>query len=187
MRWFSYSLILKPKFPSGLKLGLLITTSLLLLACGGNAVSTPTSRERVGYENTAGTAFGPDGISFSSVDRSGAASGNWGSAAVNGFLWRASLETIGFMPLLQVDPFGGVVLTDWASIGNNDTERYKINIFIFGSVLRADALKVKVFKQIQAAGGWRDTPVNDEIANKLEQTILDRARSLRVASQNLPN
>lgn len=99
---------------------------------------------------------------------------------VNGFLWRASLDTVSFMPLASADPFGGVILTDWYSPPESPAERYKLNVFILDKQLRSDAVQVKVFKQTQKGGGWKDTAVSDDMGRKIEDSILTRARQMRV-------
>ncbi len=100
---------------------------------------------------------------------------------VNSFLWRASLDTVSFMPLASADPFGGTILTDWYSAPETPNERYKANVFILGRQLRSDGVRVRVFKQEQTKGGWKDIAVSDETARQLEDAILTRARQLRVA------
>ncbi len=87
------------------------------------------------------------------------------------------------MPMAQVDPFGGVIITDWAAIPSqqNQDERYKINVFLFGNILRADAVRVKVFKQVATGNNWRDVAVSPDMVNKLELAILSRAREIKIA------
>ena len=99
---------------------------------------------------------------------------------INGFLWRASLDTISFMPLASADPFGGVIITDWYQPPETKAERFKLNVFILGRELRTNAIKVKAFRQIQQDGTWRDADVSAGTRQKLEDTILTRARALRV-------
>lgn len=65
---------------------------------------------------------------------------------VNAYLWRAALDTVAFMPLASADPFGGVILTDWYSQPGSG-ERTKLNVLVLDRSLRADGIKVKVFKQ----------------------------------------
>lgn len=103
---------------------------------------------------------------------------------VNSYLWRASLDTVSFMPLATVDPFGGVILTDWYSDPETPNERYKLNVFVIGSQLRSDAIRVAAFQQKQSRGQWRDVPVDQSIATKIEDAILTRARQIRVAAGN---
>jgi len=101
---------------------------------------------------------------------------------VNAFLWKAALDTVSFMPLASADPFGGVILTDWYTPPETPNERLKLNVFIKDRQLRSDAVSVSVFKQQKTAGGWVDAPAAPETARQLENTILTRARQLRVAS-----
>ncbi|MGQ0526585.1 MAG: DUF3576 domain-containing protein [Alphaproteobacteria bacterium] len=101
---------------------------------------------------------------------------------VNSFLWRASLDTVSFMPLSSADPFGGVILTDWYMPDDGGKERFKVNVFILSKQLRSDGISVRVFKQQLSKGGaWKDTEVPNDAARQLEDTILTRARQLRIA------
>ncbi len=99
---------------------------------------------------------------------------------VNSYLWRASLDTVSFMPLASADPFGGVILTDWYSPPENDNERYKINVFILDRQLRSDGVQVRIFRQERRGGQWRDADSSEQTARQLEDTILTRARQMRV-------
>lgn len=101
---------------------------------------------------------------------------------VNSFLWRATLETLNFLPLDQVDPYGGVIITDWFADPAAPDERLRATAYILDQNLRADALKVSVFKQIRTASGWNDAPVDADTARQLENAILTRARQLYIAT-----
>ena len=98
---------------------------------------------------------------------------------VNAYLWRASLDTIGFMPLAQVDSNGGIIITDWYSTPAAPNERVKVTIAILDTDLRADAIKVNTNRQTIGGSGWVDAPVRPGTVQKLEETILSRARDLR--------
>ena len=100
---------------------------------------------------------------------------------VNSFLWRAALDTISFMPVASADPFGGVILTDWYENPETPGERFKMNVYILDKQLRADGVRVSVFKQKMDNGAWRDDKVPDTMATGIENTILTRAREIRVA------
>lgn len=109
--------------------------------------------------------------------------GGGGGLAVNAFLWRATLETIDFLPLAQTDPTGGVIITDWYAPPETPNERFKLNVFILDRTLRADGIKVTAFRQVRDDGGsWVDAPVDPNTSNGIEESILLRARELRVAS-----
>ena len=106
--------------------------------------------------------FGPDGLSFS-TDPSRAAPEAGGGIGVNSFLWRATLDTVVFMPVSSADPFGGVILTDWYTPPGSPAERFKLNVYILDRQLRADGLRVAVFRQIRdPSGEWIDAPVNEQ-------------------------
>ena len=98
---------------------------------------------------------------------------------VNSYLWRASLDTLSFMPLLQTDSNGGVIVTDWYVNPASPTERVKLTVYILDKDLRADALRVAASRQVNQGAGWVDAPVRAATVQKLEQIILTKARDLR--------
>lgn len=98
---------------------------------------------------------------------------------VNAYLWRASLETLSFMPLIQTDSNGGVLVTDWYTNPKNPGERVKVTVSILDQDLRADALRVAASRQVQSSGQWVDAPVQAATVQKLEDIILTKARDLR--------
>ena len=98
---------------------------------------------------------------------------------VNSYLWRASLDALSFMPLLQADSSGGVIITDWYANPANPNERMKVTVSILDRDLRADALRVAASRQVAQGGGWVDAPVQAATVQKLEEIILTRARDLR--------
>ena len=99
---------------------------------------------------------------------------------VNSFLWRASLDTLNFMPLASADPFGGVIITDWYSDPTTPNERFKATVYILDTRLRADALNVSIFRQQQQGGAWVDATVDPDTEIQIENAILTRARQLRL-------
>lgn len=127
------------------------------------------------------------GILIFGTDRSG--SGNRAGAdggagiGVNAYLWRATLDTLSFMPLASADPFGGVVITDWYTPPGVQNERFRATALILGRQLRSDGVRVVVHRQEQARGGaWVDAPVSASTATELEDQVLQRARELRSQS-----
>jgi hypothetical protein len=101
---------------------------------------------------------------------------------VNSFLWRASLDTLNFMPLASADPFGGVIITDWYSDPTTPAERFKATVYILDTRLRADALNVSIFRQQNVNGAWTDATVDPETEVQIENAILTRARQLRLST-----
>lgn len=98
---------------------------------------------------------------------------------VNSYLWRASLDTLRFMPLLQTDSNGGVIVTDWYANPSQPTERMKVTVTILDRDLRADAISVAALRQVNQGGQWIAAPVQAATVQKLEDIILTRARDLR--------
>ncbi len=147
-------------------------------------VPAGTKAEHRGEIITQGASvFGGDnGLSLFGGDQK---KGGAGGAAipVNSYLWRATLDTLSFMPLASADPFGGVIITDWYSPPETKNERFKLTVYILSRQLRADGIRVAVFRQVQDDGGnWADSKVNKNTAADLENAILTRARELRIAS-----
>ncbi len=135
-----------------LRTAFVASTTLALVACGGGSKDRPRADLAASQVTTIG---------------------------VNSYLWRASLDTISFMPLLQTDSNGGVIVTDWYINPASPAERMKVTISILDRDLRADALRVTVQRQINRNSEWVDAPVRAATAQKLEDIILTRARDLR--------
>jgi hypothetical protein len=134
-----------------------------------------------------GRVTGQDGIMIFGTDRSGAtrsAQADQGGVGlgVNAFLWRATLDTLSFMPLSSADPFGGVVITDWYAPPGVQNERFRVTAYILGRQLRSDGVRVVVFRQEARGGNWMDVPVSANTATELEDQVLNRARELRSQS-----
>jgi hypothetical protein len=108
-----------------------------------------------------------------------------GAIGVNSYLWRATLDTLAFMPLASADPYGGVVITDWYVNPEKPDERFKATAYILDTRLRADGLNVSIFKQQRGAdGNWVDSPTTAQTEADIENAILTRARQLRLSNIN---
>lgn len=103
---------------------------------------------------------------------------------VNSYLWRASIEALSFMTLLQTDSNGGVIVTDWYANPKNPGERMKVTATILDQELRADALRITAARQVSENGVWVDAPVQAATVQKLEDVILTKARDLRRSAIN---
>jgi len=107
------------------------------------------------------------------------AASNVTTIGVNAYLWRASLDALSFMPLVQTDSAGGVIVTDWYANPGNPGERIKVTVSILDRDLRADAVRVAASRQVSQGGAWVDAPVQAATVQKLEDIILTKARDLR--------
>ncbi|MBB3982335.1 hypothetical protein GGR44_001998 [Sphingobium fontiphilum] len=140
------------RLPAPLAAALMATALLPLAACGGGSKDRPKADLAASKVTTIG---------------------------VNSYLWRASLDTISFMPLVQTDSNGGVIVTDWYANPNSPNERMKLTVSILDQDLRADALRVAASRQVLQGGQWVDAPVAAATVQKLEEIILTKARDLR--------
>ena len=101
---------------------------------------------------------------------------------INPYLWKASLETINFMPLSSADPFAGLIITDWYS-QNNTNERCKINIFIRGVELKTSNLKVNSFCQtLSDTNNWVSNETDIKVNAQIENAILNKAKKLKLST-----
>jgi len=160
----------------------LACAALLLTACGSDPERpTPTVDAP---PPPVKTAEAPGGSVFDWFGGSGggsAAKDERKGVAVNAYLWRASLDTLSFMPMDQTDPFGGTIKTGWYTPPATPNERLRVAIYILDSRLRADALRVSVFKEAKtSSGSWVDATVDPETVTKLENLILNKARALKI-------
>ncbi len=172
----------RPRLPS---IAPLLAALLVVAGCAGMDIETSSpvdDKKRDAYRR--GSVLGGDGgFTLLGPDRADEESGGGTGIAVNSFLWRASLDTLSFLPITSADPFGGVILTDWYTPPEAPDERFKVNLYILDRQLRADGIRASVFRQRRAGTDWRDIAVEDDTATKLEDSILTRARQLRVRQQ----
>ena len=131
---------------------------------------------------TGGGLFGKNGLSFDAFGDKSEQKVQYGAIGmpINPYLWKASLETISFMPLASADPFGGTIITDWYTSASNENERCKLNIFINGSDFKTENLKVSSFCQIFKNQKWINTKTNMQNNIKIENAILNKAKKIRL-------
>ena len=161
----------------------------IVRAPGPEDISLKRERERLERERERGQND-PDDENivdqvFGNIFKGDSKNNNRGGAgiAVNTYLWRASLDTLSFMPLLSADPFGGVIITDWYSTSEKPKEKFKIVAYILDKSLRVDAIKIAVFKKIKNENGeWIDHKSNKVLKNKVEDAILSKARKFKIQS-----
>lgn len=167
------------------KFHLLLVLALLSACSGTDKEQSYPQDPRDVREQRYGKITGDEGLTIFGGKKKDQDAGGLTGIGVNSYLWRATLDTISFMPLMSADPFGGVITTDWYEDPSKRKERFKLSVLIFDRKLRADALKVSVFRQVQdAKGGWRDDQASEKVARDLENKILTRARELRNADRS---
>ena len=105
------------------------------------------------------------------------------ASTLNDILWNTSLDKISFMPLADVDKLSGIIITEWYMI--NDNEKIKLNIFIKGTSITTESLDVKIFQQSLVKDDWIQVDRNSELENKVKTSILDTAKKIQIAADNL--
>ena len=154
-------------------------------ACSGVETKAPedpnaNSPTEVRQRGSTGKIFGDDAFTLGGSGKAKEELDGGSGIGVNSFLWRASLDTLLFMPVSSADPFGGVIITDWHTPSDSPPDqRFKLNVYILGRALRADGVRVAVFRQVREGEAWRDQPLDTKVASKIEDAILTKARQLR--------
>ena len=101
---------------------------------------------------------------------------------VNALLWRAALDIASFVPLDDVDTFGGSIVTEWHQPKATPDQRLKLTMFVVGRELRSDAIIVRAYIQNRLGTEWVDAGRDEALGRKLEDLVLSRARELRAAA-----
>ena len=155
----------------------------ILAGCGNDPNVRPVQQsEYSDYRSTGlerGKVTGDQGLVFGVGKGSGSPQDQGAALGVNAYLWRGALDTLAFMPLASADPFGGVIITDWYQPPSASGERFKATAYILGRQLRADGVRVAIFRQVQQGGQWVDAPVSQSTTGEIENKVLARARELR--------
>lgn len=151
-----------------------IVAAVAVAGCGSDDAAEPRQVE------TVEAAGGRNGGLLEAL-LGGPSGGGQGNITVNSYLWRASLDTVSFLPLSTADPFGGVIITDWYSPPETPDERFKVTVYILDRELRADGLRVSVFRQTRTdVDSWIEARVDKKTNRDLENAILKRARQMRI-------
>ena len=171
----------------GLRIAGMALAAVLVGACSGGGDNE--FADRVDPDDSSGGIAGQEESRLTDLEEFAFLGGNLGSGGggltrVNRFLWRASLDTLAFLPLNSTDPFTGVIATDWAASPDAPNERFKVAAYVKSPTLSASALQVALFREIREPGGaWVTAPVSGSTARQLEDAILVRARQLKIADR----
>ncbi|MEM7499249.1 MAG: DUF3576 domain-containing protein [Pseudomonadota bacterium] len=156
-------------------------------------ISTDIGRAPQVRDRNQESVFGEGGITFGTGGSGGGgssiASGIFGDdeargegIPVNKHLWRASLDTLSFLPIASTDPFTGVIATDWGATPDAPGERFKVTAYVVSSELQASSLRVAVFREtLNDEQVWAPAAVDPTTARRIEDAILTRARQIRLA------
>jgi hypothetical protein len=101
--------------------------------------------------------------------------------ATSNILWRATLKSLEFLPLLNADYSGGIIIYDWYSQPNNSKEQIKISIQFLNNELRSDSVKVIAHKKVcDNADKCSNSILDQNFANSIKESIIVTARTLKI-------
>jgi hypothetical protein len=110
--------------------------------------------------------------------RSGSTTFEFASSNV---LWRATLKSLDFLPLLNADYSGGIIIYDWYSQTNNPKEQIKISVQFLNNELRSDSIKIIAHKKIcETAVSCSNSTIDQNFANSIKESIIISARTLKI-------
>jgi hypothetical protein len=103
-------------------------------------------------------------------------------------LWRASLDTIDFMPLTSANYSGGIIITDWYSENENTSESIKLVIRFLTNEIRSDAIDLKIFyKNCSSVNNCKISEKNNDLNIELKKEILKRAALYKKEAKDKKN
>ncbi|MDG1466799.1 MAG: DUF3576 domain-containing protein, partial [Alphaproteobacteria bacterium] len=105
---------------------------------------------------------------------------NLDNVNVNGYLWRATLNILSFVPLISTDALSGIIITDWYANKNIQNQRLKITANIRTNELKSEGINIKVEIQNFINNSWSQPFTNKTLATQIEDNILNEARNLKL-------
>ena len=150
----------------------------ILSGCGSTEISKQTKEQKIEYglQEKGGLNLTKIFEGLNKSEQSG--------IQVNALLWRAALDVASTLPISEIDAFSGVIITDWYKVKPKADEQFKVSFFVDGAELRSDAIIVQTYFQRRIGDSWIDAGRDDQLARRLEDLVLTRARELRSASLN---
>ena len=105
---------------------------------------------------------------------------NLDNVNVNGYLWRATLNILSFVPLISTDALSGTIITDWYANKNIQNQRLKITAYINTNELKSESINIKVEIQSFKNNIWSQPLTSNSLATQIEDSILNEARNLKL-------
>ena len=168
-----------------LKKAVFLTISCILLySCGMGADARkfpPEPEKRVEKNMEEGRGF----KLMDSIKKDGGRGGTSYEFASSNELWRATLDTLDFLPLTSVNYSGGIIVSDWYTNDYNSKESIKISVRFLANEIRSDAINIKIFKKICSdAVNCKITESTSNIKNELKEKILKIAKTYEVQKKD---
>lgn len=105
--------------------------------------------------------------------------------STSNILWRATLKNLDFLPLNNADYSGGIIVYDWYSQDNNIGDQIKISVQFLSNELRSSSIKIIVNKKrCDEFGKCKNLPADQDFSNKIKESIIQTARTLKIEELN---
>jgi hypothetical protein len=164
-----------------LKYSFILLISILLTKCVSNQDPVTGERERIepninqrakDYVDKGGGLMGMIGKSNENTNF---------KFSTSNVLWRATLKSLDFLPLMNADYTGGVIIYDWYSQTNNPKEQIKISVQFLNNELRSDSIKITAHKKIcETVERCSNSTLDQNFASSIKESIVASARSLKI-------
>jgi hypothetical protein len=166
-----------------LRIYFIITAFLLVLSCASNNTDPVTGKDTTSevdaQKRTREFAKQGGGI-FGDINNRKTSSTTYDFATSN-VLWRATLKSLDFLPLVNADYSGGIIIYDWYSDKENSKEQIKITVKFLSNELRADSIQITTHKKICENDGKCTTKrLDDKFSSDIKDSIITSARSQRI-------
>ena len=166
-----------------LKINFVTIAFLLIISCSSNKTDPVTGKDTTievdAQKRTREFAKQGGGI-FGDINNKKPSSTTYDFATSN-ILWRATLKSLDFLPLVNADYSGGVIIYDWYSDKESSNEQIKITVKFLNNELRADSIQITAHKKIcEDSGKCITKKLDDKFSSNVKDTILDSARSIRI-------
>ena len=104
--------------------------------------------------------------------------------ATSNVLWRATLKSLDFMPMINADYSGGVVVYDWYSENLNSNEYIKVTVRFLNNEIKSNSIQIITHKKIcESSEKCKTTIMNEAFSNNVKDKILDTARRMRIEEE----
>ena len=101
--------------------------------------------------------------------------------ASSNILWRATLKSLEFLPMINADYSGGVIIYDWYSQSNNPNEQIKVTVRFLDAELKASSIKITAHKKIcNNSGVCSNSSLDEKFSSSIQESILASARIMKI-------
>ena len=164
-----------------LKYSFILLISVILTKCTSNQDTVTSEKQRIepnvnqrakDYVDKGGGIMGMIGKSNENTNF---------KFSTSNVLWRATLKSLDFLPLMNADYTGGIIIYDWYSQANNPKEQIKISVQFLSDELRSDSIKITAHKKIcDNADRCSNSAIDQNFSNSIKENIITAARTLKI-------